>query len=93
MLGGVIDTRVFPDSDGTTQERDFISHFYCIYTFIFVYFFGGLEFVGHSFANFAHFVFLRDVWIRTQRAAVTSRRTTNLAFSALHYFFEVIFAL
>jgi hypothetical protein len=33
----------------------------------------------HSFASVAHFVFLRDVWIRTQRAAVTSRRATNLA--------------
>ncbi len=35
----------------------------------FVYFFGGLE----------HFVYLRDVCIRTQRAAVASRRATNLA--------------
>jgi hypothetical protein len=34
-------------------------------------FFGGLERVGHSFADFA---FLRDVWIRTQSAAVASRR-------------------
>jgi hypothetical protein len=45
----------------------------------FVYFFGGLECVGHSFAYVAYFVFLRDVWIRTQRAAVASRRATNLA--------------
>jgi hypothetical protein len=29
--------------------------------------------------NVAHFVFLRDVWIRTQRAAVASGRFTNLA--------------
>jgi hypothetical protein len=36
--------------------------------------FGGLEWVGHSFAYDALFVFLRDVWIRTQRAAVASRR-------------------
>jgi hypothetical protein len=36
-------------------------------------------FVGHSFAYVAHFVFLRDVYIRTQRAAVASRRATNLA--------------
>jgi hypothetical protein len=42
-------------------------------------FLGGLECVGHSFAYVAHFVFLRDVWIRTQRAAVASRRATNLA--------------
>ncbi len=27
----------------------------------------------------AHFVFLRDVWIRTQRAALASRRSTKLA--------------
>jgi hypothetical protein len=32
----------------------------------FLYFFGGLECVGHSFAYVAHFVFLRDFWIRTQ---------------------------
>jgi hypothetical protein len=37
-----------------------------------------LFFAGRSFAYVAHFVFLRDVWIRTQRAAVASRRTTNL---------------
>ncbi len=34
--------------------------------------------VGHSFVDVAHFVFLRDVWIRTQRAGVASRRATNL---------------
>ncbi len=44
-----------------------------------VYFLGGLECVGHSFVNVAHFVFLKDVWIRTQRAAVSSRCATNLA--------------
>jgi hypothetical protein len=27
------------------------------------------ECVGHSFVDAAHFIFLRDVWIRTQRAA------------------------
>jgi hypothetical protein len=32
-----------------------------------------------AFAHVALFVFLRDVWIRTQRAAVASRRATNLA--------------
>ncbi len=40
---------------------------------------GGLEFVAHSFAYVAHFVFLRDVWIGTQSAAVASRCATNLA--------------
>jgi hypothetical protein len=42
-------------------------------------FFGGLEYVGHSVANVTLFVFLRDIRIRTQRAAVASRRATNLA--------------
>jgi hypothetical protein len=41
----------------------------------------GLECVGHSFAYVAYFdfVLLRDVWILTHRAAVASRRATNLA--------------
>ncbi len=34
--------------------------------------------VAHSFAYAALFRFLREVWIQTQRAAVASRRTTNL---------------
>jgi hypothetical protein len=45
----------------------------------FVYFFGGLQCVGHSFAYVAHFVFLRDIWNGAQRAAVANRRATNLA--------------
>jgi hypothetical protein len=51
----------------------------CIHIYFFVYFLGGLECVGHSFAYVAHFVFFGDVWIRTQRAAVASRCATNLA--------------
>ncbi len=47
--------------------------------FFFFYFFGGLECVGHSFAYVAHLWFLRDVWIRTQSAAVASCRATDLA--------------
>jgi hypothetical protein len=39
----------------------------------------GLECVGNSFVYVAHFIFLRDVWIRNQRAAVASRRAINLA--------------
>ncbi len=39
----------------------------------------GLKCVGYSFAYVAYLVFLRDVWIRTQRAFVASRRATNLA--------------
>jgi hypothetical protein len=37
--------------------------------------------VGYSFALLMSpiFVFLRDVWIRTQSAAVASRRAINLA--------------
>ncbi len=48
---------------------------------VFLYFLGAgenLEYVGHSFANVAHFVFLTDACIRTQRSAVR-RRATNLA--------------
>ncbi len=44
-----------------------------------VYFFGGLECVGHSFAYVAHLWFLRDVWIRTQSAAVAFWRAADLA--------------
>jgi hypothetical protein len=37
------------------------------------------------FAFVAHFVFLREVWIRTQRAAIASRRaTTHLHNLATH---------
>jgi hypothetical protein len=46
---------------------------------LFVYFFSGLECVGHSFAYVAHLVFLRDVWIRTQRSSVASSCATNVA--------------
>jgi hypothetical protein len=41
--------------------------------------FFGLVCASHFFVYVAHFVFLRDVWIRTQRASVASRRATNLA--------------
>jgi hypothetical protein len=42
-------------------------------------FLGGLESVGNSLAYVAHFLFLREVRIPTQKAAVASRRATNLA--------------
>jgi hypothetical protein len=47
----------------------------------FYIFFDGLVCVGHSFAYVyaAHFVCSRNVWIRTQRAAVASRFANNLA--------------
>ncbi len=41
--------------------------------------FGGLVCVDPSFAYVAHLWFFSNVWIRTQRAAVASRRATNLA--------------
>ncbi len=45
--------------------------------FFYIIVFGCLECVGHSFfvAYVAHYVFLRDVWIRTQRAAVAGGAT------------------
>ncbi len=46
---------------------------------IFCLLFGRLECVAHSFAYVAPFVFLRDVWVRTQRDVVASRRASNLA--------------
>ncbi len=51
---------------------------------IFCIFFGRLKCVGHSFAYVAHFLFLRYVWIRTQRAAVASRCATNLPLRILN---------
>jgi hypothetical protein len=45
---------------------------------IFVFLVNFFGCVGLSFAYVGHFVFLRDVWIRTQRAAVVSRLATNL---------------
>jgi hypothetical protein len=46
------------------------------YSFICILF-GWLECVVYSYAYVAHSVFLRDVWIRTQRAGIASRRATN----------------
>jgi hypothetical protein len=45
----------------------------------FVYFFGGLGCVSHSFAYVTHLWFLMDLWIRTQSPAVGSWRATDLA--------------
>jgi hypothetical protein len=44
--------------------------FFSIFLLYIFLIFGGLECVGHFFAYVAHFVFLRDVWIRTQRVVV-----------------------
>ncbi len=43
--------------------------------------------VGRSFAYVALFVFLRDVWMLARRAAVASRRASNLATHLPSYFF------
>jgi hypothetical protein len=51
-----------------TSDSNISNHVVC--HIFFVYFLGGQECVGHSFAYVAHFVFLRYVWIRTQRTAV-----------------------
>ncbi len=48
-------------------------------TILFCIFFGGLQCVSHSFAYVSHLWFLRDVWIRTQSAAVASGRAADLA--------------
>jgi hypothetical protein len=50
----------------------------------FCIFFGGLECAGHFFAYAPIFVFLGDVWIRTQRAAAASMCATNLTTHLLH---------
>jgi hypothetical protein len=71
---------VDPDSsEKVIWDPDNLQMLLWIQIIIVCIFFGGLERVGHSFAYVAHFVFLRDVWIRTQRADLASRRTTNLA--------------
>jgi hypothetical protein len=67
------------------------------YNGFFVYFFGGLECVRPSFAYVSHFVFLRDVWIRTQKATVASRRAIRTRirifvtayFSVIDRFYQV----
>jgi hypothetical protein len=51
------------------QIRNFMSQILKLFIF-----FGGLECVGHSFAYVAHILFLRDVWIRAQRAAVATSK-------------------
>jgi hypothetical protein len=53
----------------------FVSLPFLFYFYFIFYFY--LECAGHSFAYVAHSIFLRDVWIRTPRAAVASRRATN----------------
>jgi hypothetical protein len=52
---------------------------------MFLYIFVAGESVGLSCDYVVYFVFLRDVWIRTQRAAVASRCATNLATHLISY--------
>jgi len=40
---------------------------------------GGLMVIGHFFAYVAHFIFLRDFWIRIQSAVVTSMARYQLS--------------
>ncbi len=67
------------------QENQFwyspvvLLEFSLVNSLLFCRFFSGLECVGHSFAYVANFIFLRDVWIRTQWADVASRRAYQLS--------------
>ncbi len=54
-----------------------VTHFRFPFLIFFFFFYGGC--VGHSFANVVHFVFLRDVRIRTQRFFFLTR-LLNLSF-------------
>jgi hypothetical protein len=60
---------------------------------IFVHYFGGLDRFSHSFVFVAHFVFLRDVWIQTQRSSVTQAGATELFISLKVSRTELIFFL
>ncbi len=68
--------------------------------FFFVYFFGGLECVGHSFAYVAHLWFMRDVWIRTQNVWIRTQKvwirkiypTLLRPRTFVHYSFSIIFS-
>jgi hypothetical protein len=75
---------LFPQAESTPNDIPFMpslselaTDYFAKRTFF--HFVFELECVGNSFAYVAQFVFLRDVWIRIQRAAVASRRATNLA--------------
>jgi hypothetical protein len=68
----------------------YIYWFFSKVLFLYMYLFSGQPCVGHSVAYVAHLVFFRDVWIRTERAAVASRLATNLATTFLLGPFSVI---
>jgi hypothetical protein len=54
------------------KERDMV-----FYILFFVHFLAVWSVLATPLLMSPHFVFLRDVWIRTQSAAVASRRATN----------------
>jgi hypothetical protein len=63
------------------DSKDTAGRFHHIYLFldIFLYFLAGWSVLATLFAYGARFVLWRDVWIRTQRAAVASRCDSILA--------------
>ncbi len=61
------------------QRLKWPCHIFFFFKFLYIFFAGYSVLATPSFAYVAHFEFFRNVWIRTQRAAVTSRRATNLA--------------
>ncbi len=67
--------------EGKTTENKNIYHQIRIF---FGIFFGRLECVGHSFDYVAHFVFLRDVWNRTQKDTVASSCATHFHKKLMH---------
>ncbi len=66
-----------PGHEGTVI---FLDHFDAS-DYFYYYYFGGLECVGHSFAYVGHFFYFERCLDSNpaQRAAVTSKRATNLA--------------
>ncbi len=74
IIGTVGSLKSFTESIFRSSEQHHTVQYNVSKQNFFVYFLGRLESVGHSFACLAHYVFFRDVWIRTQRAVVASRR-------------------
>jgi hypothetical protein len=69
----IVDNRV-----RTYMDRPQPDYYQVKYNLI-IFFFCGLECVGHSFAFVAHFVLFGYVWIRTQSATIASRLAINLS--------------
>ncbi len=60
-----------------------------MHNWFFFVFFGGLECVGHSFTHVHHFVFLRDVWIQTQRGPSEERLHCKRPIPICRFFFKI----